>query len=393
MKFPSEVILGSSVLRKISQVDGEEFYLVGGCVRDLILGKPLLDVDILLRKQSRTFVKNVSLIFPPTKELFWNRFLTSKIESPRLVLDFARARVEEYEKYGKLPKVEPCYSIEKDLKRRDFTINSMALELWPRTYRLIDPLGGYEDLKKKIIRVNKRDSFLDDPTRAFRAIKYKVRFNFAYDESTELEFEKVRISMPAISFQRIKNEIKRIVVEEERVEMLKEVYERKLLFYWNSDFNSFNENLLERLGKALTFEERNWHFFLIPFGLENYFKDHKNEFTRKERYELELIMERGAPENLKFSWLFKIFHSVEYGALKVWALYQNIDLGFIESYYDRLLAIKPGISLKDLIRRIGNPEKARNLYMRLYCALLDGEISPGEEEIFLKRILKSSSGN
>ncbi len=393
MKLPFEFILGSKILNKFSQLDGEEFYLVGGCVRDLILGKPLIDVDILLKKRSKAFVKNVSLIFEPTSVFHWNNFLTSKLESTKVIVDFAQARGEEYEYPGKLPMVKACYDIDKDLKRRDFTINSMALELWPRTYRLIDPLGGYEDLKKKVIRVNKRDSFLDDPTRAFRAIKYKVRFNFSYDESTELEFEKVRISMPAISFQRLKNEIIRIVVEEKRVEMLKEVYERKLLFYWNSNFNSFNENLLERLGKALTFEERNWHFFLIPFGLENYFKDHKNEFTRKERHELELLLERGAPENLKFSELLKIFHSVEYDTLKVWALYQNIDLGFIESYFDRLLAIKPGISLKDLIKRVGNPEKARNLYMRLYCALLDGEISPGEEEIFLKRILKSSSGN
>ncbi len=391
MKFPSEVILGSSVLRKISQVDGEEFYLVGGCVRDLILGKPLLDVDILLRKQSRTFVKNVSLIFPPTKELFWNRFLTSKIESPRLVLDFARARVEEYEKYGKLPKVEPCYSIEKDLKRRDFTINSMALELWPRSYRLIDPLGGYEDLKRRILRVNKRDSFLDDPTRAFRAVKYRVRFNLTYDKTTEEEFERVKISMPEISFQRIKNEIRRIIVEEKRYDMLREVHERKLLLYWNKSFAHFNAELLERLCAILPYKEDYWHFFLIPFGLEVFFEGHKDEFTRKERRELGVVFEQSPSGELKFSKLFRIFQNVDEDTVRVWALYWRVDLNFIEEYLKVVSGTRPKVTLRELIVDLGDPQKARKVYMELYSAILDGKLKPGEEGKFLQRILKGFS--
>ncbi|MDI6850965.1 MAG: hypothetical protein QMD82_03390 [bacterium] len=387
MKVDLDLIKGERLLKLILLLDGEKFYIVGGCVRDLLLHKSLKDVDIVVERLNRSFIKNFLLIFG-AESYYKSQFLTFKIETSKGIFDIARARGEYYEAAGKLPRVYPVYDIVKDLKRRDFTINSMAIELWPRTFKLIDPLGGLEDLKGRILRVNKRGSFIDDPTRAFRAIRYRYRFGLSYDKSTEIEFENLNRSLPNISFARVRNEIARVVCEEKRFLMLKEIGERGILKIWDESFNCFDVKLLEELDRILPRTENKWFYFLIPFGLENYFKKNPLNFKVSERKILELLFKSLDLSLLSHpSGIHSVLKDAEADTVRVWGSLKGVKQDLLMDYLSRRDLLKNSIRLNVLIKRLGNFERAKKAYNLLVHALLDGEIEPGEEEEFLRKIL------
>jgi tRNA nucleotidyltransferase (CCA-adding enzyme) len=387
LKVDIERFKGNTPLKFLTFLDGTKFYLVGGCVRDLLLNRPLKDIDIVLERQSYSFIENFSLIFGAPR-ITRSQFLTLKIETPKGTFDVARTRFELYEVPGKLPKVYPAYDIVRDLKRRDFTINSMAIELWPRTFELVDPLGGFEDLRERILRVNKRGSFVDDPTRAFRAIRYRHRFGLSYDPSTEMEFENLQKSLPRISFTRIKNEIARIACEEKRLLMFKEIGERKILKIWDESFSSFNLDILEKLDKVLPRAEENWLYFLIPFGLENYFEKHPYNFRVYERRALELLFKPvGVSSSPRLSEIHTLLKDADSEAVKVWGILKGVSLETLEEYLSKRELLKNSVRLSALVKKLGNPQKVKKAYSLLVSALLDGEIEFGEEEQFLRKIL------
>jgi len=193
---------------------GAVVYLVGGYPRDLLMGMKTVDYDLVTFSKVKPLARGISrslgglsLIFSP--------FETAKITlNDGRVIDIARARREYYPKPGALPKVEPTDNLIEDLERRDFTINAMAISLNREDFgHLYDPFRGEEDIKNKIIRVIKRGSFSEDPTRALRAIRYKNRFSFRYSEEMEMEFEGAKRFLKDVSFERVRNELERISSE------------------------------------------------------------------------------------------------------------------------------------------------------------------------------------
>ncbi|HCJ65768.1 MAG TPA: hypothetical protein DHV62_00180, partial [Elusimicrobia bacterium] len=182
--------------------------MVGGPVRDLLLGMQQngtyggKDLDIVV-SAGREITKNTAINL--AKELFqiWSphppageagqkevkfrvhqHFGTATILFPGLQIDFAFSRKEKYAYPGALPEVAPG-NIEDDLYRRDFTINSLAMELNPDNFgELLDLTGGENDLKKGLIHVLHRKSFLDDPTRILRAARFAGRYNFQIEKKT-----------------------------------------------------------------------------------------------------------------------------------------------------------------------------------------------------------------
>lgn len=380
-------IKGERLLRLILSLDGEKFYIVGGCVRDLLLNKSLKDIDVVVERLNRSFIKNFLLIFG-VQNYSKSQFLTFKIGTSKGIFDIARARGEYYEAPGKLPRVYPVYDIVKDLKRRDFTINSMAIEFWPRTFKLIDPLGGFDDLKSRILRVNKKGSFIDDPTRAFRAIRYRHRFDFRYDQMTENEFENLNRSLPNLSFARLRNEIARVVCEEKRFLMLKEIGERGILRIWDESFNSFDVKMLEELDRILPRAEDKWFYFLIPFGLENYFKKYPYNFKVSERKILELLFKSLDLSSLsRPSGMHSVLKDAEAETVRVWGALKSVKQELLMDYLWKRDLLKNSIRFNVLVKRLGNFERARKAYNLLVRAFLDGEIEPGEEEEFLRKIL------
>ena len=159
-------------------------YLVGGAVRDLLRDVQPLDLDVAVEGDAVDVAETVAERLDGEVQGY-DRFGTATVVAPGLAVDFARTRRERYTAPGALPEVEPA-PLEEDLRRRDFTINAMAAGLsHDRLGELIDPLGGQDDLEARIIRVLHNESFLDDPTRLLRAVRYEARLDAAMEEDTE----------------------------------------------------------------------------------------------------------------------------------------------------------------------------------------------------------------
>ncbi len=175
-------------LRSIGEVAeglGCRAYVVGGFVRDLILDRENLDVDIVIEGGdgvafARAYARKVKLRVRTHK-----RFRTAVLIFPDgFKIDVATARLEYYESPGALPTVEES-SLKLDIYRRDFIINTLAVELNPGRFgRLIDFFGGQRDIKERKIRVLHNLSFVEDPTRAFRAVRFSVKFGFEIEPHT-----------------------------------------------------------------------------------------------------------------------------------------------------------------------------------------------------------------
>jgi tRNA nucleotidyltransferase (CCA-adding enzyme) len=186
-------------------------YLVGGAVRDLLLGLEGGDLDVAIDGDAE------ELAALPGFELEREGlFLTGRLERGDSRIDVARARAESYPRPGALPEVRPA-TIAEDLARRDFTINAMALPL-AGDGELLDPHGGIEDLRAGRLRVLHPGSFVDDPTRALRAARYAARFGFDLETETEQLLREADLS--TVSDDRVQNELKRMAEERDPAAVL-----------------------------------------------------------------------------------------------------------------------------------------------------------------------------
>ena len=159
-------------------------YLVGGAVRDLLRGERALDLDVAVEDDATAVARTLAARVGGDARLH-ERFGTATVRGPGLAVDLATTRRERYVRPGALPEVEPA-SLDEDLARRDFAINAMAVWLsGDELGRLIDPHGGREDLGAGSIRVLHEASFLDDPTRLLRAVRYETRLGLRMDRDTE----------------------------------------------------------------------------------------------------------------------------------------------------------------------------------------------------------------
>jgi tRNA nucleotidyltransferase (CCA-adding enzyme) len=160
-------------------------YLVGGTVRDILLGEPNFDVDVAVEGDAIQLARSLADALDGRVRAH-RKFGTAVVlyrEDERV--DVVTARTEFYDAPAALPSVEHA-TIREDLFRRDFTINAMAVSLKGEDFgRLVDPFGGRRDLEAKTIRILHNLSFIDDPTRIFRAIRYESRYGFRMDDHTQ----------------------------------------------------------------------------------------------------------------------------------------------------------------------------------------------------------------
>ena len=211
-QLPAELVNFMWVAGEIVHTRGERLYLVGGVVRDLLLEQANFDLDLVVEGNAIELAQQLKKI-NPSKITTYPRFYTAKLRWDNWSVDLATARSETYDEPGALPTVKPS-SIDDDLSRRDFTINTMAVSLNPGYYgKLLDPHGGRNDLKRKVIRVLHEKSFTDDATRIWRGLRYEQRFDFHLERNT-LQLLKRDIPMlDTISGDRIRYEIECILQE------------------------------------------------------------------------------------------------------------------------------------------------------------------------------------
>jgi tRNA nucleotidyltransferase (CCA-adding enzyme) len=230
-RLPDRVV---GLLREIGQLGDErgcQVYVVGGVVRGLLLGHLTLDLDLTVEGDGIAFARLVADRYGAGLAVF-ERFATARLTFPDgLKMDIATTRRESYAQPAVLPTVQPA-SIEEDLYRRDFTINTIAMQLNPGQFgHLLDAYGGQRDLRARTIRVLHVGSFQDDPTRIFRAIRFEQRYGFCLERTTSRLLAQAASTnlIQQLSGPRLQNEIQLLFAEHNPVRAIARLAQLKLL--------------------------------------------------------------------------------------------------------------------------------------------------------------------
>lgn len=212
-QLPKAALNALELCSKTADDNGFKIYLIGGVVRDLLLEKKIIDIDVTVEGNATEFChtlsdKKICKILQVQNELKTVKALFKN----DIAIDFASTRQEFYPKRGHLPVIARIgCTLEEDVLRRDFTINSLAISLNEKDFgTVIDYVGGVEDIKNKILKVLHDNSFNEDPSRIIRGLKFAARFNFHRDEYTkELQEKYINTQLhDDISWTRIKSELK-----------------------------------------------------------------------------------------------------------------------------------------------------------------------------------------
>lgn len=414
-----------AIIRSVASVAVEErspIYIVGGFVRDLMLDRPSTDFDIVVEGDAIQMAKIVSSKYGGSITIH-KRFGTAKwylnnsnfqgSNAPEF-LDFITARLEFYAHPTALPTIERS-SIKFDLHRRDFTINTLALRLDGRHFgELFDFWGGLSDIRGRIIRVLHSLSFVDDPTRMLRAIRFEQRFGFRIEDRTLQLMLNAKGLLGNISGDRIRHEMNLIFEESKNIEIMSRLAELGLLkaihpaLTWDPNIQ---EELSGTIGKVppdnwvssikmqISTEKKNLIYLLwlshVPGDdLVSVCKRLKlSESLRRNIQDIQRIidiipkMKKSSPSRI-CSELDEI-HPL---AIFVASLKMEPDsVEILDKYMLSWKIITPKTSGNDLRERGIPPGPVyQKILERLRSAWLDGEISsPQDEMTLLERIIMS----
>ncbi len=200
-----EAVPGFQGVRAAAERAGANAHLVGGAVRDALLGLPAPNLDLVVVGDPQPLIEALG-----GDARVHDRFGTATVTTADGSVDVARARTETYEHPGALPTVAPADELGADLARRDFSVNSIAVPV-SDPGRVIDPQGGLDDLHAGILRVLHDGSFVDDPTRALRAARYASRLGLGVEPRT---LELLRdTNLGTVSDDRVEAELRRLAAE------------------------------------------------------------------------------------------------------------------------------------------------------------------------------------
>lgn len=395
------------LLKKISEIaEREKFsiFLVGGIVRDLFLKRENVDLDITVEEDGIRFSKILQKELKGVLKTF-PKFGTSFLILPdRTRIDISTARKEKYPKPAVLPEVE-FSNIREDLKRRDFTINSLAVSLNKKNFgEVIDYFGGISDLKNGIIRALHNLSFVDDPTRIFRAVRFEQRFNFKIERNTEYLIRKAvdENLISLLSSERLKNELLYIFREDFPQKCILRMEELNILKGIHPDISINikeveNTEELKKLNlENFKFEKEFFYFLLILQNLgERSIKDisERLKFSKKEKKILSLandhevfkkIEEKLRNKKIKNSEIYNLLKNLPSEILALFYIKAEgkIVKDRIKYYIEELSKLNTSISGEDLLK-LGYKEGPliRKILEEILGKKLNGEIKDREEEI------------
>lgn len=216
-------------LRRRSRDQKIPLYLVGGAIRDSLLGYPVIDLDFSVEGDAIELAKHLANEMG-AEVVTHNRFRTATLVFGDVKVDLASSRTEKYPNPGELP-VVGLGPMSEDLQRRDFTINALALPLWQDNPPILDICNGLDDLDSGTINILHKDSFIDDPTRLFRAVRYERRFGFTMNPWTaELFSSAIQANcIDLLSSDRVRHEFERIFSESNKYLIIQRLVDIGLL--------------------------------------------------------------------------------------------------------------------------------------------------------------------
>jgi poly(A) polymerase len=215
-----KICLNDKIFAALSSVvtaENVEAYVIGGWVRDCLIKRdhPEKDIDIVVIGSGIDIARKAARkISPGTKVSVFKNFGTAMFRSDEYEIEFVGARKESYDRDSRKPVVENG-TLEDDQKRRDFTINALAVSLNKETFgNFLDPFGGIDDLKNKIIRtpLDPDKTFSDDPLRMMRAIRFATQLNFTIEEKTFNSIKENTERIRIVSYERIVTELNKIIM-------------------------------------------------------------------------------------------------------------------------------------------------------------------------------------
>ena len=391
-------------------------YLVGGSVRDLLLGRVINDFDLTVEGDAAELAESV-LKHYAGKVVFHSRFGTAtwtldettfkRLNIPLLdssgfppSLDFISARSETYSLPGVLPTIKRS-TIGDDLRRRDFSINAMAVRLDGMYYgQLHDPLGGQADLERGLIRILHNKSFVDDPTRMIRAVRYAGRYAFKIEPQTStLINDEARDVLSFLSGERLRHEFDLIFEETMPSSLLQHLAELDLLkpihrSLQNANFQlPYLKILSSEFGEftipgILTFKRTlGWILWLMPlpvFDIDMIAKrlDFPALLIKAARAASALLNK--LPSIVSWRPSQWTFYLEEMPSIAVYAVYLMRKEPALRDYLAHWRNVKPTITGTELKERGLEPgPKYAEILRQLRAAWLDGDVKNSEEELKL----------
>jgi len=378
---------------------GQKVYLVGGIVRDLLIGYPSFDLDLVTEGDAMELANRIARM-SMTKLVIHPRFNTAKIKSGDFAIDIATARSETYARPGALPTVTPS-TVEKDLFRRDFSINAMAISLTPEHYgELLDPHHGKDDLDSHRIRILHPGSFTDDATRILRAIRYEQRLGFNLEQETARLLKRDISMLDAISGDRIRHELELIFREKYPEHILKRLGELGALQRINRSLRG-NGWLAGKFDNARQLgkpgELPALYFCLLAYSLDG---GQVNQLIRrlnspakltrvvKDTARLKLHLTRLNNPRLKPSEIYYFLQEYAPLAIKANIIAEDEPMirQHLELFFSKLRYVKPYLNGGEL-QRLGIPAGTElgKILKILHKAKLDGEVITKDDEEKLAR--------
>ncbi len=212
-----EKILNQDIFKCTSKVAEEEntpAFIIGGYVRDLILNRECKDIDIVVQGSGIDFAKKVAQKLNIKKVNYFKNFGTAMFNFNELEIEFVGARKESYNRNSRKPIVENG-TLEDDQKRRDFTINALAISLNKTNFgEFVDPFNGISDIENKILRtpLDPSQTYSDDPLRMMRAIRFASQLNFTIEENSLKAISENKNRIEIVSKERITDELNKIIL-------------------------------------------------------------------------------------------------------------------------------------------------------------------------------------
>ena len=394
--------LVEDISREANQL-GQKAYLIGGVVRDLLLGCSNFDLDLVIEGDAIKLAQQIAGT-RQIKLIIHSRFGTAKLNCGDFTLDMATARGETYAKPGALPTVT-LGTLNNDLFRRDFSINAMAISLMPSNYgELLDPYEGRSDLEHRFIRVLHPRSFSDDATRILRAIRYEQRLGFELELQTAQLLKQDVPMLDTISGDRIRHELELILKERHPEYVIKRLGELGVLQRINLALKG-NGWIAEQFDKARSLSKpsqlSSLYICLLIYSLHERENKHLirrlNMPTRLAQVLCDTLQLKSQlhlldKSSIKKSEIYYLLHEYDPLAIQanVMASESSTARSNLKLFLTRLRYVKTSLN-GERLKRLGipaGPELGKILQI-LHKAKLEGRIKTRAEEEKLALSLKS----